>query len=74
MKKRILKLDPFYSDKVWGYEEWALSTHRNGHTKIKDSDTTLINHINEELPILNKIIKANDTLSVQVHSDDEFSR
>lgn len=74
MKKRILKLDPFYSEKVWGYEEWALSTHRNGHSKIKNSDTTLINHINEELPILNKIIKANDTLSVQVHPDDEFSR
>ena len=74
MKNRILKLEPFYSEKVWGYEEWTLSTHRNGHSKIKNSDTTLINHIKEELPILNKIIKANDTLSVQVHPDDEFSR
>ena len=74
MKNRILKLEPFYSEKVWGYEEWTLSTHRNGHSKIENSDTTLINHIKEELPILNKIIKANDTLSVQVHPDDEFSR
>ena len=74
MKNRILKLEPFYSEKVWGYEEWTLSTHRNGHSKIENSDTTLINHIGEELPILNKIIKANDTLSVQVHPDDEFSR
>ena len=71
---RILKLEPFYSEKVWGYEEWTLSTHRNGHSKIKSSDTALINHIKEELPILNKIIKANDTLSVQVHPDDEFSK
>ena len=74
MKNRILKLEPFYSEKVWGYEEWTLSTHRNGHSKIKNSDTALINHIGKELPILNKIIKANDTLSVQVHPDDEFSR
>ena len=74
MKNRILKLEPFYSEKVWGYEEWTLSTHRNGHSKIKSSDTALIDHIKEELPILNKIIKANDTLSVQVHPDDEFSR
>ena len=74
MKNRILKLEPFYSEKVWGYEEWTLSTHRNGHSKIKNSDTALIDHIKEELPILNKIIKANDTLSVQVHPDDEFSR
>lgn len=74
MKNRILKLEPFYSEKVWGYEEWTLSTHRNGHSKIENSDTTLINHIGEELPILNKIIKAEDTLSVQVHPDDKFSR
>ena len=74
MKNRILKLEPFYSEKVWGDEEWILSTHRNGHSKIENSDNTLINHIGEELPILNKIIKANDTLSVQVHPDDEFSR
>ena len=74
MKNRILKLEPFYSEKVWGYEQWTLSTHRNGHSKIKNSHITLINYIGEELPILNKIIKANDTLSVQVHPDDEFSR
>lgn len=74
MRKNILKLDPFLSEKVWGYEQWVLSTHKNGHSKIKDSETNLIDYIGEELPILNKIIKANDTLSVQVHPDDEFSR
>ena len=74
MENRILKLNPFYSEKIWGYEQWTLSTHKNGHCKIKDSDTTLINYIGKELPILNKIIKANDTLSVQVHPNDEFSR
>ena len=74
MENKILKLDPFYSQKIWGYEKWTLSTHKNGHCKIKNSETTLINHIGKELSILNKIIKANDTLSVQVHPDDEFSR
>lgn len=74
MKNRILKLEPFYSEKIWGYEEWILSTHRNGHSKIKNSDTILIDYIKEELPILNKIIKTNDISSIQVHPDDEFSR
>ncbi|MEG2511556.1 MAG: type I phosphomannose isomerase catalytic subunit [Bacilli bacterium] len=74
MSNNILKLDPFYSEKIWGYEQWTLSTHKNGHSKIKNSNTTLINHIGDDLPILNKIIQANDTLSVQVHPDDEFSR
>ena len=74
MKNKILKLDPFHSDRIWGYEDWTLSTHKNGQCKIKNSETTLINHIGKELPILNKIIKANDTLSVQVHPNDEFSR
>ena len=71
---RILKLDPFHNEKIWGYEKWSLSTHRNGHSKIVGEDISLIEHIKEELPILNKIIQTNDTLSVQVHPDDEFSR
>ena len=74
MSNNILKLEPFYSKKIWGYEQWALSTHKNGHSKLSDSDTLLIDHIEKELPILNKIIQANDTLSVQVHPDDKFSR
>lgn len=72
--KNILKLKPFYSEKIWGYEEWNLSTHRNGHCTIAGSDETLYNHIGKELPILIKIIQANDTLSVQVHPGDEYSR
>lgn len=74
MKKNILKLDYFYSEKVWGYEKWSLSTHRNGYSTIHDSDINLIDYTKSELPILKKIIHAKDTLSVQVHPDDEFSR
>ena len=71
---KILKLNPFYSEKIWGYENWNLSTHKNGHSTIENSDNTLIDELGEELPILIKVIKANDTLSVQVHPDDEFAR
>lgn len=74
MKKNILKLDPFYSEKVWGYEQWTLSTHKNGNSKIKGSNVDLIDQIGGELPIINKIIKTNETLSIQVHPDNEFSR
>lgn len=71
---KILKLNPFYSEKIWGYEEWNLSTHKNGLSTLSDSETTLLNSIGKELPILIKVIQANDTLSVQVHPDDEYSR
>lgn len=71
---KILKLKPYYNEKIWGYEEWVLSTHRNGQSMIKDSNINLIDEIGKELPILNKIIQANDTLSVQVHPDNKFSR
>lgn len=70
----IVKLKPFYSEKVWGYEEWILSTHKNGYSKIENSNINLIDYIQNELPILNKIIKSNENLSVQVHPNDEFSR
>ena len=71
---KILKLNPFYSEKIWGYEEWNLSTHKNGLCTIKDSETTLLDSIGNTLPIMIKVIQANDTLSVQVHPDDEYSR
>ena len=71
---KILKMKPFYSEKVWGYEDWCLSTHKNGNSIVEGTDTKLIDYIGKELPILNKIIKADDTLSVQVHPEDEFAR
>lgn len=71
---KILKLNPFYSEKIWGYEEWNLSTHKNGQCTINSSSKTLLDEINRELPILIKVIKADDTLSVQVHPDDKYAR
>ncbi len=71
---KILKLNPFYSEKIWGYEKWTLSTHKNGHSTVWENDMTLKEAIGTDLPILVKIIKANDKLSVQVHPDDDYSR
>ena len=71
---KILKINPFYSENVWCYERWSLLTHRNWYSTIHDSDITLINHIQSELPILKNIIWAEESLSVQVHIDDDFSR
>lgn len=70
----ILKLNPFYSEKIWGYEEWSLSTHKNGGSIVDGSDKRLVEVLKKELPILIKIIQANDPLSVQVHPDDEYAR
>ena len=71
---KILKLNPFYSEKIWGYEEWNLSTHKNGASTIESINKTLKEVIGHELPIMIKIIQADDTLSVQVHPDDEYSK
>lgn len=71
---QILKLTPHYNEKIWGYENWNLSTHRNGFSKIKDTENTLFEILGKEISILIKVIKANDTLSVQVHPDDEFAK
>lgn len=70
----IYKLNPFYSKKIWGYEEWNLSTHKNGYSTIVNESISLNDAIGKELPILIKIIQANDKLSVQVHPDDEYSK
>ena len=70
---KILKLKPFYSEKIWGYENWNLSTHKNGHSTIDNSEERLLDKLQEELPILIKVIQANDTLSVQVHPNNEYA-
>ena len=63
----MLKLNPIRSEKVWGYEDWIASTHADGcQGELKE----LVN----DYPLLVKVIQANDTLSVQVHPDDEDAK
>jgi mannose-6-phosphate isomerase len=78
-KGLILKLKPFLSTKIWGWEKWVLSCHEDGKTTIKEGiykgqELSVILECGSDFPILNKIIKAEETLSVQVHPDDEYAR
>lgn len=63
----MLKLEPLKSEKVWGYELWIASTHPNGcqqdFKKLTGGD----------YPLLVKVIQANESLSIQVHPDDEWA-
>ncbi|MBO4546932.1 MAG: class I mannose-6-phosphate isomerase, partial [Treponema sp.] len=61
----MLKLSAIKMDKVWGYELWIASTHPNGPQK------EFCDFCGGEYPLLVKVIQADDTLSVQVHPDDE---
>jgi len=63
----MLKLTPIRSEKVWGYEDWIASTHKDG---CQDEFKKLTN----DYPLLVKVIQANDTLSVQVHPDDKDAK
>ncbi len=61
----MLKLDALKFEKVWGYELWLASTHESGVQK------EFLEYAGGEYPLLVKIINADETLSVQVHPDDE---
>lgn len=59
------KLDAIKSEKIWGYENWIASTHRNGFQE------DFFEQCGGDYPLLVKVIQADSTLSVQVHPDDE---
>lgn len=69
----MFKTVPFVSEKVWGYEKWIVSTLKNGESKRQDDEKALSAIIGENYPLLIKLIQANETLSVQVHPDDEYA-
>ena len=39
--KKIVKLQPYYSEKIWGYEKWNLSTHVNGTSIVEGEEKDL---------------------------------
>ncbi len=78
-KGMILKLEPYLSQKIWGWEKWVLSCHEDGKSTIKEGiykgkELSEILGCGNNFPILNKIIKAEDTLSVQVHPNDDYAK
>ena len=60
----MIRLDSLKFDKVWGYEKWLASTHKAGVQK------EFLSALGGSYPLLVKIIKADSSLSVQVHPDD----
>ena len=61
----MLKLSSIKLDKVWGYELWLASTHPNGLQK------DFYDFCGGAYPLLVKVIQADESLSVQVHPDDQ---
>lgn len=80
----LYKLSSNHMPKPWGYEDWVLSCHPAAPSKViscSDSSTTpLFEELQKEnlysspekFPLLVKILKADDKLSVQVHPDDNY--
>lgn len=78
-KELILKLKPYLSKKIWGWEKWVLSCHEDGKSTIQEGiyqgqELSELLGCGSNFPILNKIIKAEQTLSVQVHPNDDYAK
>ncbi|MBX4264763.1 type I phosphomannose isomerase catalytic subunit [Clostridium estertheticum] len=78
-KGMVLKLEPYLSKKIWGWEKWVLSCHEDGKSTVKEGiykgqELSELLGCGNDFPILNKIIKAEDTLSVQVHPNDAYAK
>lgn len=71
---KMFKTRPFVSERPWGYELWTLSTHRSDQSEVLPSGENLLEYLGGPLPILIKVIKADEPLSVQVHPDDAYAR
>ncbi|MCR4939109.1 MAG: class I mannose-6-phosphate isomerase [Treponemataceae bacterium] len=71
---------PYISEKVWGYERWIASAHAVGNSVADKASSpeyagkSLGEITGGDFPLLVKLIQANDTLSVQVHPDDDYAR
>ncbi|MDO5328839.1 MAG: class I mannose-6-phosphate isomerase [Coriobacteriia bacterium] len=63
-------LKPVHIDLIWGTEDWLISSHPHGDCKVIGTDKRL-SELYPNFPLLIKIIKANDDLSVQVHPDEK---
>ncbi|MEE0999517.1 MAG: type I phosphomannose isomerase catalytic subunit [Treponemataceae bacterium] len=69
----MFKTKPYVSEKVWGYENWIVSTHKVGQSLNAETDENISNLLGNDYPLLIKLIQANETLSVQVHPEDDYA-
>ncbi len=82
--ERPIKIKPFVEHKPWGYEFWCASPRNYCEFEMLQKFTLdeltclfpekVLGDANlEKFPLIVKIIKADDNLSVQVHPDDEYA-
>lgn len=74
--KALYKFQAFVSPKPWGYENWIVSTMDGCENFLAENEKPVsISEITSlKLPILVKLIQANQTLSVQVHPNEEYAQ
>jgi len=70
----MFKTIPYVSEKVWGYENWIVSTHKVGQSLNEENQKNISTILGSNYPLLIKLIQANETLSVQVHPEDDYAR
>ncbi|MDR3312481.1 MAG: class I mannose-6-phosphate isomerase [Spirochaetaceae bacterium] len=68
----MIKLIPAVFEKPWGWERWLVSTHPTGRS-TDPSGRSLSAILGADYPLLVKLIRADDRLSVQVHPDDTLA-
>ncbi|SHK33660.1 mannose-6-phosphate isomerase [Hathewaya proteolytica DSM 3090] len=78
MSKSIYKLAPIFKGKPWGYEKWILCCHKEGESIVQNDDVqnkSLWSHLDyKPFPLMIKIIRAEENLSIQVHPDDLYAK
>jgi len=86
--ERIIRLGSAFHELIWGTEDWLISAHQNGESKViggkfdgkklsdlfKENKEIFGNIESNEFPLLIKIIDAKTALSIQVHPGDEYAR
>lgn len=74
-EQKLFLLEPAVLKKIWGCEQWLLSTMQGASSFYYDkNEISSVNSIFcKPFPLLIKIIEANETLSVQVHPGDEYA-
>jgi len=85
---RPFTIKPFVEPKPWGYEFWCASPRNIAELKPEDADDLTLDDLmalfpelllgaaasnRPKFPLIVKILKAEDNLSVQVHPDDTYA-
>ena len=75
-KHKLFLLEPFVSSKVWGFEQWVVSTMKDSSSFFSDNKkpVSIKTLTDSDYPLLIKTIHADETLSVQVHPDNEYAQ